>query len=246
LLDFLDGPARRARSLFILGDLFEAWIGDDAATDPAPAVARHLNALAASGVAISFIAGNRDFLLGDDYCRQAGMTRLQEPFLLDELSPPALLMHGDTLCTDDLAYQRFRRKVRNHQWQRRVLSRPIWWRRMLARLARLISRRQNRNKAAAIMDVNHDAVIDCMRTHGISRLIHGHTHRPAIHAVTIDDRPGQRVVLGDWHGEQGSVVRLASGRVELLKVVRGGTGEVEFEAQAVGHGTPDYSVDSSK
>ena len=229
LLDFLHGPATRARALFILGDLFEAWIGDDAADSVGEVVAKGLSKLSEAGVNISFMAGNRDFLLGDDYCQQAGMQRIAEPFLLDELSPPALLMHGDTLCTDDHAYQRFRAKVRDARWQRRVLSRPVWWRKMLAGLARSISRYQNRNKPEAIMDVNAEAVADTFREHNVECLIHGHTHRPAIHEIEVDGRPCRRVVLGDWHGEHGSVVRIEKGQVELLDLSRDSEGELAFD-----------------
>ncbi len=220
LLDFLRGPASRARALYILGDLFEAWIGDDAAGPMEDRVADALKSLSETGVELFFMAGNRDFLVGDDYCRRAGMRRIVEPFELDQTDPAAVLMHGDILCTDDHAYQRFRRKVRNPDWQRRVLSRPLWWRRILASLARSISRRQNRNKPEFIMDVNTDAVAETFARHDVEWLIHGHTHRPAIHDLEIDGKPCRRVVLGDWHAERGSAVRIDNGQVELLSLDR--------------------------
>ncbi|MFU8830642.1 MAG: UDP-2,3-diacylglucosamine diphosphatase [Wenzhouxiangella sp.] len=223
-LDFLRGPARRARALYILGDLFEAWIGDDAPEQPGERVSLALRELNQSGVSNFFIAGNRDFLIGPDYCAQAGMALLEEPF---HLSPETVLMHGDQLCTDDVAYQRFRRKVRDPAWQQKILSRPIWWRRMLARTARFISRRQTGNNPSEIMDVNTEAVIDCFRRHKIQTLIHGHTHRPTVHQVDVDGRPCQRVVLGDWH-HSGSAVRIDNDRIELLQIRRDQKEDIEL------------------
>lgn len=227
LLDFLDGPARTAGSLYIIGDLFEAWIGDDAPGQVGRRLARHLSALSAKGTDIYFICGNRDFLLGEDYCRRAGMEYLDEPYLLTECDPPALLVHGDVLCTDDVNYQRFRRKVRDPEWQRRILSRPVWWRRMLARLARIVSRRRTGNTDGAIMDVNEEAVAECFRAHGVRHMVHGHTHRRAIHDFEIDGQHCQRVVLGDWH-EQGSAVRIDTDGIAMLTVARDEQGQVEL------------------
>lgn len=228
--DFLDGPAREAGSLYIMGDLFEAWIGDDAQDSLAQTVAVHLRALAETGVSIFFICGNRDFLLGEDYCRQAGMSYLEEPYMLPESEPPVLLLHGDILCTDDVSYQRFRRKVRNPGWQRRILSRPVWWRRMLARLARIMSRRHTGSTKAEIMDVNDQAVDDFFRSHGIRRIVHGHTHRPAIHDLEIDNQHCQRIVLGDW-GEQGNLVRVDDDGIAMLNIARGDNGDIELRLQ---------------
>jgi UDP-2,3-diacylglucosamine hydrolase len=194
-------------------------------------VAEALKSLSETGVDLYFMAGNRDFLVGEDYCRHAGLVPLAEPFRVDDNILSAVLMHGDTLCTDDHAYQRFRRKVRNPVWQQRVLSRPLWWRRILAGLARSISRRQNRNKPEAIMDVNAQAVIDTFREHDIDCLIHGHTHRPAIHELKVDGRPCRRVVLGDWHGERGSVVRIEDGQIELLDLRRDSQGKLALSSK---------------
>jgi UDP-2,3-diacylglucosamine hydrolase len=218
-LDFLAGPARQSSALYILGDLFEVWIGDDGAAGPAFVVAQNLNALTAAGVPVHFLPGNRDFLLGENYCAQAGMQQMEEPFLLPETKPATALMHGDSLCTDDRAYQRFRTKVRDPAWQEKTLAKPLWWRRLLSRIARTVSKQRNRNKPAEIMDVNPQAVADSFRQLGIDRLIHGHTHRPAIHRLRIDDRPVIRVVLGDWHPGRGSAVRIEqSGGLELLEL----------------------------
>lgn len=229
-LDFLAGPARAADKLFILGDLFEAWIGDDAPGRLGLRVAAALRELAGAGVEIYFMVGNRDFLLGDDYCRQAGMQRIEEPWPMPDQG--RVLMHGDSLCTDDVAYQRWRRRVRQPAWQRRMLARSIWFRRGVARLARTISRLGNRSKSAVIMDVNADAVAECFRRHGVRELIHGHTHRPAIHALESDGQPRHRIVLGDWHEDCGSVLALRGARVELFDLIRSESGGLEWQTRA--------------
>lgn len=229
-LDFLAGPARSASSLYILGDLFEVWIGDDAPGALGIRVADAIRDLSEQGVAVCFMVGNRDFLLGDHYCRRAGMQRIVEP-----CSMPGrewLLMHGDSLCTDDIAYQKFRRRVREAEWQRRTLSRPVWIRRSLARLARTLSRLSNRSKSAEVMDVNNEAVADCFRHHGVRHLIHGHTHRPAIHALEVDGRVCHRIVLGDWHPGRGSVLALRAEGAELFDLLRGTSGGLEWRSRA--------------
>lgn len=228
LLDFLSGPARRARALYILGDLFEVWFGDDGADEMALDVAAALKALAAGGTAVFFLHGNRDFLLGEDYCRRAGMTLLTEPVILDDAKPPTALLHGDTLCTDDHDYQRFRQRVRNPDWQARMLSRPLWWRRILARFARALSRRRNRGKPATIMDVNPAAVSRYFGDLGIQRMIHGHTHRPAIHHLNVEGRSCERIVLGDWHGQVGSLCRIDAEGARLLRLQRATDGALEL------------------
>lgn len=231
LLDFLRGPARRARALYILGDLFEVWIGDDGADDLADGVAGDLRELAESGVEVYFLCGNRDFLVGDDYCARAGMQRLQEPVILPDTFPATALLHGDSLCTDDQAYQRFRNRVRDPSWQARTLSRPLWWRRLLARIARSISRRRNRGQPSHILDVNPEAVADSFRRLGVDRLIHGHTHRPAIHRLELDGRVVSRIVLGDWHPGRGSAVRIDpdSSGLELLQIGYNPAGQIHLQ-----------------
>ena len=216
LIEYLSGPAHRAASLYILGDLFEVWIGDDARDSVGEQLIEPFRQLAARGTRVYFMAGNRDFLVGDDYCRRAHIQRIDEPLLLDGVEPPTLLMHGDTLCTDDADYQRFRRKVRNPDWQQKILSRPLVWRKLLARLARSISRWRNRRKPAAIMDVNPQAVHECFRKYAVQRLIHGHTHRPAVHDVDVDGNARQRLVLGDWHGRRGSLIEIQGNTARLL------------------------------
>ena len=191
-------------------------------------VADGLRQLADHGPEIYFIHGNRDFLLGPAYCERAGMRLLQEPVALPGVEPRSALLHGDILCTDDHDYQRFRARVRNPDWQARILSRPLWWRRLLGRLARAISRRRNRGKSPAIMDVNAHAVSQCFQDLGIQRLIHGHTHRPAVHRLKVNDLDCQRIVLGDWHGERGSVVRVDGDGVDLLLLTRRPDGQIEL------------------
>lgn len=156
------------------------------------------------------------------------MQRLEEPIVLDERQPATALMHGDTLCTDDHEYQRFRQRVRNPAWQARVLSRPLWWRRLLARIARSISRRRNRDKPPQIMDVNAQAVSKCFEQHGIRRLIHGHTHRPGHHRLEVDGQTCERIVLGDWHGSCGSVLEILGNEARLMILRRDGKGQLEM------------------
>lgn len=210
--------------------MFEVWIGDDASDPVSESLLPHFRALADSGTAIYFMAGNRDFLLGDAYCRRAGIKRIEEPRLLEGVQPPTLLMHGDVLCTDDHEYQRFRRKVRDPAWQARMLARPIWLRRGIATLARMISRRRNRNKPQSIMDVNPMAVQNCFRDHSIARLIHGHTHRPAVHELKVDGQARTRMVLGDWHGERGSLILIEDRQADLMVLERDEAGAVALKA----------------
>jgi len=202
---FLQEDARGADALYILGDLFESWIGDDDDAPLAALVAQALHNLSDSGVPIYFMRGNRDFLLGADYAKQCGMTPLDDPALIELGGERTLLMHGDTLCTDDIEYQKFRALVRNPAWQTQFLAKPLAERRTFAAQARGESRKQTAMKAAEIMDVNQGAVESAMRAHGVRRLIHGHTHRPATHRFDLDVQAAERIVLGDWY-EQSSVL----------------------------------------
>ncbi|MBY6203370.1 UDP-2,3-diacylglucosamine diphosphatase [Halomonas denitrificans] len=218
-LDFLRRRARFAQRLLILGDLFEVWVGDDAAGPFEQRIASALADTAAAGVDIGFLAGNRDFLLGDDYCRSAGMARLVEPVRIELAGASCLLLHGDVLCTDDTAYQRFRARVRDPEWQRRQLARPAWLRRGLARTYRWVSGLKTRRADPAIMDVNDRAVIDLFERSGVDRIIHGHTHRPGVHDARIGGRHVQRMVLGDWF-DHGSVIEVTNGSIELVEMPR--------------------------
>jgi UDP-2,3-diacylglucosamine hydrolase len=221
-LEFLDTEAVGAQRLYILGDLFEAWIGDD---DPDPdkrRVIAGLKALTQRGLQCFVMHGNRDFLLGKRFCSDTGATLIDDGTVVEVFGRKVLLMHGDTLCTDDRSYQRLRRIVRNPlvQWILRSMS--------LAQRERLAARMRAGSKAhieAAdraspyIMDVNSEAVIAAFRTHGVDCIIHGHTHRPAIHEVSIAGRTVTRIVLGDWY-EQGSVLRWNERGFELAGLRR--------------------------
>ncbi|MDI3261535.1 MAG: UDP-2,3-diacylglucosamine diphosphatase [Fulvimonas sp.] len=212
---FLAGPeARHAEALYILGDLFEAWIGDDDDAELPARVARATRALRESGVPIYFIHGNRDFLLGEAYAQRAGFELLEDATVHTIQGRPTLLMHGDALCTDDVAYQAVRRNVRTPAWKAQVLAMPLDARRAFAARAREDSRAHTGSTQESLMDVNAEAVAAAMRQAGVERLIHGHTHRPAIHRFALDGRPAERIVLGDWY-EQGSLLALDADGVDL-------------------------------
>lgn len=213
-VDFVRTEASRASALYILGDLFEAWIGDDTDDDTAVQVASALTGLHAQGVPCFYVHGNRDFLLGDAYARRARLTLLPDASVIDIEGERVLLMHGDTLCTDDAAYQAFRSQSRSPAWQRAFLHRPIAERQAFAAQARAESQRYTRSVDDAITDVNADAVVQALRTHDVRRLIHGHTHRPAVHGLADGGRSCERIVLGDWY-EQGSVLRAEAGTWDL-------------------------------
>ena len=205
--ELLAGAAREADALYILGDLFESWIGDDDDA-PLPArIAQATRALRDTGVPVYFMHGNRDFLLGADYAARAGMTLLADPAVIELGGERVLLMHGDTLCTDDVEYLKFRTLVRDPRWQQQFLSKSLAERRAFAAQARSESRKHTAMSAAEIMDVNQDAVAATMRAHGIRRMIHGHTHRPATHHFDLDGQTVERIVLGDWY-EHDSVLRI--------------------------------------
>ncbi|HIY71435.1 MAG TPA: UDP-2,3-diacylglucosamine diphosphatase [Candidatus Luteimonas excrementigallinarum] len=218
--DFLDAEAGQADALYILGDLFESWVGDDDPSEAGAFVAAKLAALASSGVPVFFMHGNRDFMLGRDYAAKAGMRLLPDPTVIELYGKPVLLMHGDLLCTDDVEYQKVRAQVRNPDWRAHMLSQPLQARLAFAQQARAASlARQGEMKHAGTMESITDAspatVEETLRRFGIDTLIHGHTHRPAIHELDIDGRAHRRIVLGDWY-EQGSVLRAhADGQFEL-------------------------------
>ncbi|MEJ2535128.1 MAG: UDP-2,3-diacylglucosamine diphosphatase [Gammaproteobacteria bacterium] len=209
-LAFLRDEAPGADALYILGDLFEYWLGDDAPTPVGRAVAPALRALSERGVPIFFTHGNRDFLLGPAYADAAGMQLLAEEHVVDLYGAPTLLLHGDTLCTDDVGYQQVRTMLRDPAWQADFLSKSPEERVAAARKARELSAEYKDGVSMEIMDVNAGAVADAMDRHGVRHMIHGHTHRPAIHEV--DGR--QRVVLGDWY-EQGSVLTVSDAGISL-------------------------------
>jgi UDP-2,3-diacylglucosamine hydrolase len=213
---FLSGPAPRADALYILGDLFEFWIGDDTLSPLADEVAQHTARLNAAGVPCYFIHGNRDFLLGPEYAQRAGLRLLGEEVVVDLYGRRTLLLHGDTLCTDYVQYQAFRRQSRDPAWQAAVLARSVEDRLRMAREARDASRRHTGSMAMEIMDVNPAAVLEAFGRHGVDRMIHGHTHRPAFHEHLLDDGSrGQRIVLADWD-QNGSYLAVSAGGTESV------------------------------
>lgn len=206
-LDFLGGRARAAEQLFILGDLFEAWPGDDCIDDPD----EHFNAglvdalreLSTSGVAVSLMRGNRDFLLGDEFAARSASRLLADPYVLSLPTWQFVLSHGDALCTDDDDYQKFRTQVRDPAWRSAFLSRPLAERKAIAAALRQQSEASKREKPQSLMDVNPGATEDFLREHGYATLIHGHTHRPARHDHIVDGIHVERWVMADWHDSRG-------------------------------------------
>ena len=199
-LGFLAGPARSAAALYVLGDLFEYWAGDDDLDDPLNArVASEFAALSAAGTALSFMHGNRDLLVGREFARRSGARLLEDPTLVDLHGTPTLLMHGDTLCTDDVEYQKFRTYARDETNQARFLAQPIAKRRAEMEALRARSESAKQGKTSDIMDVNIGAVENALRRAAYPRLIHGHTHRPARHLHVVDGHTCERWVLGDWY-----------------------------------------------
>jgi UDP-2,3-diacylglucosamine hydrolase len=200
---FLAERARAAEALYILGDLFESWIGDDDAEPYREGICAAIGQLTASGVPCYVMHGNRDFLLGGGFEARTGARLITDPLLIELHGEPVLLTHGDALCTADHSYQRLRALVREPTWQRRFLALPLAMRRALAERARAGSRRHVSYTAADIMDADPGAVLAVMRACGVKTLVHGHTHRPAVHALELDGESARRIVLGDWH-RQGS------------------------------------------
>jgi UDP-2,3-diacylglucosamine hydrolase len=205
---------RHADALYILGDLVEAWIGDDDDAELPQRIAAAIRAVRDAGVPVYFMVGNRDFLLGEAFAKRAGMTLLEDGAVHDMYGRPTLLMHGDVLCTDDTAYQAVRQQVRTPEWQQQILSMPLEARRAFAAKAREDSKAHTGSTMESIMDVNGDAVAAIMRNAAVTRLIHGHTHRPAVHTFELDGKAAERIVLGDWY-EQGSVLRVDDDGIEL-------------------------------
>ena len=206
-LKFLHEEAAKASSLYILGDFFEVWIGDDDGDPHHASVMAGLRALTAAGVPVYLMHGNRDFLIGRKFAQRTGVRLLADPTVMDLGGSPTLLTHGDTLCIDDRQYQRARRLMRNPLVQGVYLALPLSLRRRIAAYARAKSRKDTAAKAEYIMDVNPQAVESVMTRHGVTRLIHGHTHRPAVHRFkSADGEAMERIVLGDWY-EQSSILR---------------------------------------
>jgi UDP-2,3-diacylglucosamine hydrolase len=219
-LSFLSDEARHAEALYILGDLFESWVGDDAADSAQSAAMAGLRSLTEHGVPCFVMHGNRDFLLAGQFCRMSGARLLPDPLIVTLYGEPVLVMHGDALCTDDRAYQRLRATVRQADWQQQFLALSVASRRALAGAARAGSQAHTAAIEYAITDVNAASVALALRNSGTATLLHGHTHRPAIHALEVDGRPCTRIVLGDWY-DQGSVLRWDRNGPELNNLPRG-------------------------
>jgi UDP-2,3-diacylglucosamine hydrolase len=201
---FMEGKARGAAALYVLGDLFEVWIGDDDATEKFNSViVGCFAALVKRGTPLYLMHGNRDFLLGKRFCAATGGKLLKDPTVLDLDGTPTLLMHGDTLCTDDVDYQRWRRKARNRLLQALFLATPLERRRKLSAKVREKSKQVVADKPAEIMDVNDGAVREAFHRHGVCRMVHGHTHRAGRHEIEVDGRRCERWVLPDWYGPGG-------------------------------------------
>jgi len=217
--EFLQTEARAADALYILGDLFDSWVGDDAPDAGQSAAIAAIKSLTASGVPCFVMHGNRDFLLGPKFCADTGARLLSDPVIVTLYGEPVLVMHGDALCTDDRAYQRLRATVRDADWQRQFLALSVAARRTLAGAARTGSQAHMASIEDAITDVNAESVAAALRAAGTSILLHGHTHRPGIQSLSVDGRECARIVLGDWHNE-GSLLRWDSSGPELLSLPR--------------------------
>jgi UDP-2,3-diacylglucosamine hydrolase len=213
---FLEGEARAADALYILGDFFEYWIGDDDLAEPFNAViAGLLRALTRKGVALSLMHGNRDFLIGQSFCDATGARLLDDPAVVELDGVRTLLMHGDTLCTDDHDYQAWRRTARDPAWQASFLAKSLDERRGTIVQLREKSKAVIQAKPAEIMDVNEDAVREALRRHRVCRLVHGHTHRAGHHSLELDGARCERWVLPDWYGP-GGYLEIAAGRPRLV------------------------------
>lgn len=204
--EFLRTEARQAQALYILGDLFESWVGDDDDDAHKAEICQALRAVADAGVDCYFMHGNRDFMIGADFAARAGFTLLEDPTVIELGGEKVALLHGDTLCTDDHDYQAFRGMVRNPRWQQAMMARSLEERRGFAAQARDASRAAMDGKSEEIMDVNAAEVVRAMEALGVQTLVHGHTHRPAVHTMQTAGGPARRIVMGDWY-EQGSVLR---------------------------------------
>jgi len=216
-ISLLEDKGRAADALYILGDFFEYWIGDDDLAEPFNAiVASLLKDLTRRRVPVYVMHGNRDFLIGEGFCAATGATLLEDPSVVEIGGVKTLLMHGDTLCSDDLDYQAWRRKARDPAFQSAFLGKPLAERRQEVNRMRAQSKRVVQEKAPEIMDVNDEAVRRAMRSHGVRRLIHGHTHRPGRHALEVDGRRCERWVLPDWYG-RGGYLEVARGEPKLVQ-----------------------------
>ncbi|MCF7530479.1 UDP-2,3-diacylglucosamine diphosphatase [Neisseria lisongii] len=211
-LQFLQGRALRSEAVYILGDLFDFWIGDDERSELIDTVAQALRQVSGSGVRCYFVHGNRDFLIGRKFAEKCGMTLLPKYHTLDLFGTKALICHGDTLCIDDIRYQQFRRKVHQKWRQRLFLCLPLAWRLHIARKIRSVSKQDKQHKSAEIMDVNPEFTAATVRQYGVPLLIHGHTHREAVH----HENGWTRIVLGDWKSDYASILKYDKNGFEFV------------------------------
>jgi UDP-2,3-diacylglucosamine hydrolase len=214
-LKFLEGPARGAEALYLLGDLFEVWIGDDDDDAANSRACAGLAALTAAGIPVYAIHGNRDFLLGESFGKRTGVKLLPDPVLVHLYGVPTLLSHGDVFCVEDSAYQQLRANVRRPAWQRRFLALPLQARRALSLAARAGSKAHTGRQLPVLMDVTPEAVAHALRATGARRLVHGHTHRPAVHELLVAGVKSERVVLAPWYESASCVAIDASGVREV-------------------------------
>lgn len=205
-LQFMQTEANEADDLYILGDLFEAWVGDDDPNTHYFSIKRALRKLVDGGIPVYFMHGNRDFMIGKDFANETGVKILKDPYKVTMYGRSTLLSHGDILCIDDVQYQRVRKMVRDPDWQASMRAKPLKERLRIAQEARRQSMEQTINKSLEIMDVNEDEVKRVIREYNVDVLLHGHTHRPDVHTVDLGNRTAKRIVLGDWY-DQGTVVR---------------------------------------
>ena len=219
LIAYLDGPARAAEAVYVLGDLFDVWIGDDGSLETHDAVVARFAALARSGVPLYFMRGNRDFAVGEAFVAASHMQILDDPVVVDLHGTPTLLSHGDVFCTDDTAHQKFRARYTDPRWRGRMMKLPLWLRRRLARRARRRSTEGKAIKPAHIMDVNAETVREAMAHHGVRRLIHGHTHRPATHTLDVQGETAERIVLADWRPDQAEILTVDAAGIERLSLL---------------------------
>ena len=205
-LAFLDGDAQGADALYILGDLFEAWVGDDDPNTHYAKIKMAIRKVVDKGIPVYFMHGNRDFMIGRQFANETGVEILPDPYPVTMYGQHTLLSHGDAMCIDDVQYQRVRKMVRDPEWQKTMLAKPLKERLRIAKEARRQSLEQTINMSMNIMDVNPDEVIRVIRQYQADVLVHGHTHRPDVHTVDLGNRKAKRIVLGDWY-TQGSVLR---------------------------------------
>lgn len=218
-LKFLQTDAMEADDLYILGDLFEAWVGDDDPNTHYFKIKRAIRKVVDRGIPVYFMHGNRDFMIGRQFANETGVQILDDPFRVKMYGENALLSHGDILCTDDVSYQRVRKMTRDPEWQAKMRSKPLKDRLRMAEEARRQSLEQTLNLSMQIMDVNQEAVVQMIQKHNVDVLLHGHTHRPGIHDVQVGHRKAKRIVLGDWY-TQGSVLRWDSRGPKLEEMAR--------------------------